>query len=135
MTLRKIALSLIVFCLFSIPSPALDAGLSQAVESWRDLKFGMFIHWGLYSVAGGVWNGEKVETGYGNLEGKVGEKIRHLSRVVSLGGVFLLNIGPRGDGSIVEFEADVLRGVGKWMKVHEAAEGNLLFPGSPETGK
>jgi alpha-L-fucosidase len=56
-----------------------------------------------------------------DLEGKVAEKIRHLSRVVSLGGVFLLNIGPRGDGSIVEFEADVLKGVGKWMKIHEAS--------------
>lgn len=56
-----------------------------------------------------------------DLEGKIREKIRHLSRVVSLGGVFLLNIGPRGDGSIVEFEVDVLKGVGKWLKVHEEA--------------
>jgi alpha-L-fucosidase len=56
-----------------------------------------------------------------NLEEKISEKIRHLSRVVSLGGVFLLNIGPRGDGSIVEFEADVLKGVGDWLRVHEEA--------------
>lgn len=25
---------------------------------WREARFGMFIHWGLYCVAGGVWNGE-----------------------------------------------------------------------------
>ncbi len=56
-----------------------------------------------------------------DLEGKISEKIQHLSRVVSLGGVFLLNIGPRGDGSIVEFESDVLKGIGEWMKVHEKA--------------
>lgn len=36
----------------------------EKVEQWRDLKFGLFIHWGLYSLAGGVWNGEIVENGY-----------------------------------------------------------------------
>ena len=25
---------------------------------WRDARFGMFIHWGLYSGAGGVWDGK-----------------------------------------------------------------------------
>lgn len=29
---------------------------------WKDAKFGMFIHWGAYSKAGGEWNGE---TNYG----------------------------------------------------------------------
>ncbi|MEO1244353.1 MAG: alpha-L-fucosidase [Pseudomonadota bacterium] len=29
------------------------------VEWFRDAKFGMFIHWGLYSHTGGVWNGER----------------------------------------------------------------------------
>lgn len=28
---------------------------------WRDAKFGCFIHWGVYSTAGGEWNGKKVE--------------------------------------------------------------------------
>jgi alpha-L-fucosidase len=26
---------------------------------WREAKFGMFIHWGLYSIPGGVWKGKK----------------------------------------------------------------------------
>lgn len=26
---------------------------------WREARFGMFIHWGLFSVAGGVWDGQK----------------------------------------------------------------------------
>lgn len=55
------------------------------------------------------------------LKDKIAEKIEHLSKVASLGGVYLLNIGPRGDGSIVEFEADVLRGVGEWMQIHKEA--------------
>ena len=31
---------------------------------WRDARFGMFIHWGLYAVPAGVWKGERV-TGLG----------------------------------------------------------------------
>ncbi len=32
------------------------------MQWWRDARFGMFIHWGLYAVPAGVWNGQ---TGYG----------------------------------------------------------------------
>jgi len=35
----------------------------QRIQWWRDAKFGMFIHWGVYSLAGGEWKGEKV-SGY-----------------------------------------------------------------------
>jgi alpha-L-fucosidase len=28
---------------------------------WREAKFGCFIHWGVYSVAGGEWDGKKVD--------------------------------------------------------------------------
>lgn len=56
-----------------------------------------------------------------DLQGTISEKIRRLSRTVSLGGNFLLNIGPRGDGSLVEYEVDVLHGIGAWMETHGAA--------------
>jgi alpha-L-fucosidase len=29
------------------------------MEWWKEAKFGMFIHWGLYSIPGGEWNGKK----------------------------------------------------------------------------
>ncbi len=51
-----------------------------------------------------------------DLEGKIKEHILQLVQVVSRGGNYLLNIGPRGDGSVVEFEAQVLGGVGDWLK-------------------
>jgi alpha-L-fucosidase len=35
----------------------------QRIAWWREAKFGMFIHWGLYSVPGGEWKGKKV-SGY-----------------------------------------------------------------------
>ena len=30
------------------------------MEWWREARFGMFIHWGLYAVPAGEWKGEKV---------------------------------------------------------------------------
>jgi alpha-L-fucosidase len=33
----------------------------QRMEWWRDAKFGMFIHWGLYAVPAGSWNGKQLQ--------------------------------------------------------------------------
>jgi alpha-L-fucosidase len=51
-----------------------------------------------------------------DLPGKIREKITQLVRVVSQGGNYILNIGPEGDGSVVPYEAQVLRGMGAWLK-------------------
>jgi alpha-L-fucosidase len=37
---------------------------SPRTQWWRDAKYGMFIHWGLYSQLAGHWNGQTT-TGYG----------------------------------------------------------------------
>lgn len=64
-----------------------------------------------------------------DLPGKIRENIARLVRVVSAGGNYILNIGPRGDGSVVPYEADVLRGVGQWLKVNgEAIYGTRAQP-------
>ena len=57
----------------------------------------------------------------GDKHEKAMEKLRSLINVVSHGGNFLLNIGPRGDGSVVEFESDVLKEIGAWLKENEEA--------------
>ncbi|MEY4535098.1 MAG: hypothetical protein RLZZ246_1416, partial [Planctomycetota bacterium] len=36
----------------------------QRMAWWRDARFGMFIHWGLYSPAGGFWDGKRYEQHY-----------------------------------------------------------------------
>lgn len=33
----------------------------QRMQWWREARFGMFIHWGLYSVPAGRWNGKTVD--------------------------------------------------------------------------
>ena len=49
-------------------SPVLDSPGGKSVLSkdermkwWRQARFGMFIHWGLYAVPAGEWKGEKIE--------------------------------------------------------------------------
>lgn len=52
----------------------------------------------------------------GDAHVKAMEKLRSLINVVSHGGNFLLNIGPKGDGSVVPFESQVLKEIGAWLK-------------------
>jgi alpha-L-fucosidase len=33
---------------------------NERMEWWREARFGMFIHWGLYAVPAGEWKGEKI---------------------------------------------------------------------------
>ncbi|ATP58065.1 hypothetical protein CPT03_17120 [Pedobacter ginsengisoli] len=57
----------------------------------------------------------------GSEEEKIREKLTSLIRVASRGGNFLLNIGPKGDGSVVDFEKDVLLSIGKWLDKNKEA--------------
>jgi alpha-L-fucosidase len=56
-----------------------------------------------------------------DLEEKEREHVRRLIKVVSHGGNYILNIGPKGDGSVVPYESDVLHGIGAWLKVNGEA--------------
>lgn len=46
---------------------------------------------------------------------KVEEKITDLVKVVSRGGNYLLNIGPRADGTVVPYERELLNRIGVWL--------------------
>jgi alpha-L-fucosidase len=72
------------------------------------------------SIYGETW-GYRSWQKRGDLDGKVREQIERLVHVVSAGGNYILNIGPEGDGSVVPFEADVLHGIGRWMRVNGEA--------------
>jgi len=37
-----------------------DARGSARLDWWREARFGMFIHWGLYAIPAGVWEGEAI---------------------------------------------------------------------------
>ena len=53
-----------------------------------------------------------------DVDAKVRELVHGLAEARAHGGNYLLNIGPMGDGSVVPFEAQVLRGIGAWLREH-----------------
>jgi alpha-L-fucosidase len=79
---RTLAATLIALSAFALPSLAQVEGEHIAVSAshpvaaiqdtetaaqrdarmawWREARFGMFIHWGLYSIPAGTWNGKQV---------------------------------------------------------------------------
>lgn len=63
-----------------------------------------------------------------DLPGKIREKVRELAMVTARGGNYLMNLGPKGDGSIVDFEAQVLEGIGRWLR----GNGEAIFGARPE---
>lgn len=59
--LKKIAILLVVFVLSgliqacSAPAAARSDGADPRMDWWREARFGMFIHWGLYAIPAGNW--------------------------------------------------------------------------------
>ena len=43
---------------------AISSAQNKPTQKWLDQKFSMFIHFGLYSEYGGVYEGEPVKRGY-----------------------------------------------------------------------
>ncbi len=50
-----------------------EAKSDRRLDWWRDAKFGMFIHWGLYAIPAGVWKGQAIPG--------IGEWIMHRARI------------------------------------------------------
>lgn len=60
--LLPFCVSVIIFNTVLSQSPNTTTPEENHMQWWRDARFGMFIHWGLYAVPAGAWNGR---TDYG----------------------------------------------------------------------
>ncbi len=58
----SIMLLSLAWCTPALSQVETDAQHDQRMAWWREARFGLFIHWGLYAVPEGEWNGK---TGYG----------------------------------------------------------------------
>ncbi|MFO7633867.1 MAG: alpha-L-fucosidase [Caldilinea sp.] len=50
-----------------------EARRDPRIDWWRNAKFGLFIHWGLYAIPAGVWKGQEIPG--------IGEWIMHSARI------------------------------------------------------
>ena len=58
--MRKLSF-LLMMCTYSIVSvDAQTPTTDERMEWWREARFGMFIHWGVYAVPAGVYKGQKI---------------------------------------------------------------------------
>jgi hypothetical protein len=117
---RRFALVVAALMFFSLASaraetnetnraPGLEALIPTAAERdarlgwWREARFGMFVHWGVYSGLGGTWNG-KAYGGYA-------EHIQRMAKIPIP--VYLREVA--GKFNPVEFNAD------EWMHLAKQA--------------
>lgn len=67
---------------------------------------------------------------------KPSEILRNMIEVFSKNGCYMLNVGPKSDGTICDEEKNVLLEIGKWMKINgEAVYGSYPFDVCPSEGK
>ena len=63
-TLLSLVCLLLASCAQDSQNETVVVDQTQNIPAWFvDGKFGMFIHWGPYSILGGEWNGQRIEQG------------------------------------------------------------------------
>jgi len=55
-----ISIAIVISCTNN-PDKKVSDKSKAPVEEFSDMKFGMFIHWGLYAIPGGIWEGEEIK--------------------------------------------------------------------------
>lgn len=75
----------------------------------------------VFSFCWGYCSWSRADRSPANLPVKVRTLVNHLFTVISGGGNYLLNVGPKGDGSIDPFDAAVFSGIGAWNQRHPDA--------------
>jgi alpha-L-fucosidase len=114
--------------LFRIPEAGFTGMGTAAIAPQLDPKYGDFItpeqhipatgmpgvDWETCMTMNTTWGFSRHDQAWKSNE----TLIRNLIDIASKGGNYLLNIGPRGDGSVPEESVTALRAIGDWMQVN-----------------
>ena len=123
-------------CIQTIFEKNLQRTIIIVLSSWGeevaiDAKFDAFVHGSvvkdiergqLSGISTDFWQNDTsvANNSWGYTEGNIYKKpesiIQDLVDVVSKNGAFLLNIGPKADGTIPEEDTNILQEIGKWMQ-------------------
>lgn len=83
------------------------------------------VDWETCMTINGTWGYSKYDTQWKSVK----QLVQNLADIASKGGNFLLNIGPRADGSIPPETIGRMEGIGRWMKVNgDAIHGTTASP-------
>jgi alpha-L-fucosidase len=52
--------TILLIAILGFSAPTAETERERRLEWWREARFGMFIHWGLYALPAGYWNGKEV---------------------------------------------------------------------------
>ncbi|UMB62038.1 alpha-L-fucosidase [Lutibacter sp. A80] len=64
---------------------------------------------------------EEEDSNYPFKKKSVSDVIHEMVEIISRNGNFLINIGPKGDGTIPEWQVERLKAMGKWLKINGEA--------------
>ncbi|MEI7504549.1 MAG: alpha-L-fucosidase, partial [Paludibacter sp.] len=57
---KIISILLVILCFQSTLSAQKTISQDERMQWWRDARFGLFIHWGLYSITAGEWKEKEI---------------------------------------------------------------------------
>ena len=58
--MKKIIFAVLLACYTVFSLQAQTSEKDKRMEWWREARFGMFIHWGVYAVPAGIYKGQKI---------------------------------------------------------------------------
>jgi alpha-L-fucosidase len=92
--MRKVVIVLLMICIAALGVVSaqendiiskewakMQASKDKMFKEFNELKFGMFIHWGVYSKLGGIWDGEHIDADRAGHQANIGEWIMYSARI------------------------------------------------------